>query len=140
MSSIFYFFKYKTLNNIMALYTFNTNLLSAEKIGNPVPTNAVLSGSGVNTISLSSNAEGITFDALTTLNDYLSTVNMFGSVYRIDTAYHNKQLAIVNTDNTYTVFTHNSATAVTPVSAIVESGIVSVSTPEHRRMRHLGYK
>ena len=121
----------------MSLKTFNTVLLSAVKTGTPNLIGTALSASGVNTISLSTDDIGIAFTAKTTLNSILSTVNVLGSVFRIDTAYSGESLALVR-NGTYNVFTFTSGDVGTiPVSAF--SVTTSVSTPDTRRKRHLGY-
>lgn len=123
----------------MALYTFNTNLLSAASVGNPIPTNAVLSASGVNTISLSSAHIGIAFNSISTLLSSLCSVTVYGSVFRIDRAYNNSTFALILPNRTYTVFTYQSAYATVPLSAVAYSETKEVSTPEQRRLYVLGY-
>jgi hypothetical protein len=125
----------------MALFNFNSNVLSAASVGNPPPTHTVLSAAGVNTISLSSVFDGLAFNALTntSLVSSLCSVTVLGSVFRIDRAYHNSVFALMRSDRTYTVFTYQSAFAATPLSAVLLSATKEVTTPESLRLRLLGY-
>jgi hypothetical protein len=123
----------------MALYNFTSNVLSAALVGNPPPTHTVLSAAGVNTISLSSVFDGLAFNARTPLLSTLTTLTVFGSVFRIDTAYNNTVFALMRSDRTYTVFTYQSAYAATPLSAVALSATKEVTTPESLRLRLLGY-
>ena len=122
--------------------SFNTILLSSQKTGSPNPTGTSLSGSGVNILSLSTLDEGITFNSVTSLNSTLTNVTIEGSLFRIDTAYQGATMALVkvpsNNLNTYTLYTHNSALAVAPTSAM-SVGSVDVIDPNKRRLRNLGY-
>lgn len=123
----------------MSLYTFDTVLLSAAKTGEPNLMGTQLSAFGVNTISLSSNDVGVAFNKVGTLVNALSTLNVKGSVIKIDKAYDASDIAIVKTDGTYDVFTFKLGSAATiPLSAI--STTVNVSTQDTRRKWHLGYK
>jgi hypothetical protein len=65
------------------------------------------------------------------------TVNVLGSVFNIPASLHNTQMAIVNTDNSFSVFPFLSSVATVPTSAFSET--FSVSTPDARRKRLLGY-
>lgn len=123
----------------MALYTFNTNLLSAASVGNPPPTHTVLSAAGVNTISLSSVYDGLAFNSISTLTNQLCSLTVYGSVFRIDTAYNNSVFALMTSDRNYTVFTYQSAFATVPLSSVAFTATKEVSTPEQRRLRLLGY-
>lgn len=123
-------------------YSFNTILLSAQKTGSPNLIGTSLSGSGVNTISLSTSDMGITFDAVASLNSTLTNVTIEGSLFRIDTAYQGATLALVkvptNNVSTYTTYIHNSALAVAPTSAM-NVGSTDVMSPDSRRKYLLGY-
>ena len=123
-------------------YSFNTILLSAQKTGNPNLIGTALSGSGVNIISLSTLDQGITFDAVTSLNSTLTNVTIEGSLFRIDTAYQGATMALVkvpvNNISTYTTYIHNSALTVAPTSAM-SVGEVDVMNPDSRRKYLLGY-
>jgi hypothetical protein len=150
----------------MSIYSFNSNVLSAAKNGNPPITNASLSSTGVTyvsgnsvqvasrnvgIVSLSSDDVGLIFNPVefsigTTVNttsafsltSYPSvTVNVLGSVFNIPNALHNTQIAVVNSDRTYSVFTWLSSTTTVRLSDI--SLTSNVSSPESRRMRLLGY-
>lgn len=150
----------------MSIYTFNTNLLSAEKTGTPNLTNTVLSATGVTflsgdnvvvnsrqvgVVSLSSDDVGIAFTPVefligttvhTTSAFSLATypsvaVNVLGSVFNIPASLHQTNVAVVNSDNSYTVFPFISSVTTVPVSAL--SATFSVSTPDTRRKRMLGY-
>jgi hypothetical protein len=123
----------------MALYNFTSNVLSAASVGNPPPTHTVLSAAGVNTISLSSVFDGLAFNPVSPLTTTLTTLTVFGSVFRIDTAYDNSVFALMRSDRTYTVFTYQSAYAATPLSAVALSATKEVTTPESLRLRLLGY-
>jgi hypothetical protein len=125
----------------MANYTFNTILLSAAKTGSPTLRNTSLSSNGVNTISLSTNDVGITFNSKTTLSNTLCAFNVQGSVFRIDTSYSGSIMAIVKTVSnnvrTYTVFPYLSTTATAVTNTL--STETDISTPDVRRLWTLGY-
>lgn len=150
----------------MSIYTFQQNLLSAEKTGTPNLTNTTLSATGVTflsganvvvttrqtgVVSLSTNDVGLAFSPVdfsvgTTINTasafslaaYPSvTVNVLGSVFNIPASLHNTELALVKTDGSYSVFPFLSSVATVPVSAFTNT--FSVSTADTRRKRLLGY-
>jgi hypothetical protein len=150
----------------MSIYTFQQNLLSAAKTGSPNLTNTTLSATGVTflsganvvvttrqvgVVSLSTTDVGLAFNPVefsvgSTVNTasafslaaYPSvTVNVLGSVFNIPASLHNTQMAIVNTDNSFSVFPFLSSVATVPTSAFSET--FSVSTPDARRKRLLGY-
>lgn len=150
----------------MSIFTFQQNLLSAAKTGNPNLTNTILSATGVTflsganvvvatrqlgVVSLSTTDVGIAFDPVEfsvgstvftasafSLAAYPSvTVNILGSVFNIPASLHNTQMAIVNTDNSYSVFTFLSTVTNVPTASFSET--FSVSTPDTRRKRLLGY-
>lgn len=150
----------------MSIYTFQQNLLSAEKTGSPNLTNTTLSATGVTflsganvvvttrqlgVVSLSTTDVGIVFNPVefsvgSTVNTasafslatYPSvTVNVLGSVFNIPASLHNTQMAIVNIDGSYSVFPFLSSVVTVPTSAFSET--FSVSTPDTRRKRLLGY-
>lgn len=124
----------------MASYTFNTQVLSAAKvgIGNPVSpsTSYPLTAAGVGIISLSSIHDGLAFNSLPLLPKTI-TATVRGSVFNINEAYDLKPMALFEHNNTYTVFTFNSSTPTSQV--ILLSGTRDVSTPEQRRKWVLGY-
>jgi hypothetical protein len=64
---------------------------------------------------------------------------VFGSVFRINSAYNNSVFALMRSDRVYTVFTYQSAYAATPLSAVALSATKEVTTPESLRLRLLGY-
>lgn len=150
----------------MSIYTFQQNLLSAEKTGSPNLTNTTLSATGVTflsganvvvttrqtgVVSLSTNDVGLAFNPVefsvgSTVNTasafsvatYPSvTVNVLGSVFNIPASLHNTDLALVKTDGSYSVFPFLSSVATVPVSAFTNT--FSVSTADTRRKRLLGY-
>jgi hypothetical protein len=150
----------------MSIYTFQQNLLSAAKTGSPNLTNTTLSATGVTflsganvvvttrqvgVVSLSTTDVGLAFNPVefsvgSTVNTASAfslatypnvTVNVLGSVFNIPASLHNTQMAIVNTDNSYSVFPFLSSVATVPLSAFSET--FSVSTPDARRKRLLGY-
>lgn len=150
----------------MSIYTFQTNILSAQKTGSPNLTNTTLSSTGVTfvsganvvvtsrqlgVVSLSTTDVGLAFNPVqfsvgTTVNTTSSfsiatypsvTVNVLGSVFNIPNSLHNTEMAVVNTDGSYSVFTFLSSVATVPTSAFSET--FSVSTPDTRRKRLLGY-
>jgi hypothetical protein len=150
----------------MSIYTFQQNLLSAEKTGSPNLTNTTLSATGVTflsganvvvatrqtgVVSLSTTDVGLAFNPVefsvgSTVNTasafslatYPSvTVNVLGSVFNIPNSLNNTEMAVVNTDNSYSVFTFLSSVTTVPTSAFSET--FSVSTPDTRRKRLLGY-
>lgn len=122
-------------------YTFSHTVLSAAKSSAPLQTTP-LSANGINTISLSTNDVGLSYNALTTLSGNLSTLTIDGSVFRIDNAYSGREMSLnklsLNNLNLHTVFTYLSSSATTPTSAYDIT--TQVSTPNGRRMRHLGYR
>lgn len=124
----------------MASYTFNTEVLSAAKIGigNPIApsTSFPLTAAGVGIVSLSSIHDGLVFNSVPLSGQIVSTT-VRGSVFNIDSAHHNKPMALVESNDTYTVFTFNSATPTTQV--ILLSGTRDISTPNQRRLWILGY-
>lgn len=150
----------------MSIYSFQTNLLSAEKTGTPNLINTTLSATGVTylsganvlvttrqlgVVSLSTNDVGLAFSPVDfsvgstvhtasafSLSTYPNvTVNVLGSVFNIPASLHLSEMAVVNTDNSYSVFTFLSSVTTVPVSAF--SKTFSVSTAETRRKRLLGY-
>jgi hypothetical protein len=150
----------------MSIYSFQTNLLSAQKTGTPNLTNTSLSSVGVTflsgasvtvttkdvgVVSLSTNDVGLVFTPVefsvgSTVNTASAfsvstyptvTVNVLGSVFNIPASLHNTTMAVVKTDNSYSVFPFLSSVTTVPVSAF--SGTFSVSTPDTRRKRLLGY-
>lgn len=124
----------------MASYTFDTNILSASQvgIGNPTaPTNSFpLTAAGVGILALSSTHEGLAFNSLP-LSAQVVRTTVRGSVFNINSAYHNQAMALIESNNTYTVFTFNSSAPTSQV--LLLSGTRDVSTPEHRRKWVLGY-
>lgn len=125
----------------MASYTFNTQVLSAAKLGLgfPVAPPSVfypLTAAGIGIISLSSIHDGLAFNSLPLLTKTV-TATIRGSVFNINEVYDLKPMALFEHDNTYTVFTFNSATPTT--QTILLSGTRDISTPEHRRKWILGY-
>ena len=145
----------------MALYTFQTALLSAQKTGTPNLTNTSLSATGVTylsganvllatrqtgVVSLSTTDVGLAYTPTSfvvttsafTLGAYPNvTVNVLGSVFNIPASLHNTQMAVVNTDNSYSVFTFLSSVATVQPGDVSET--FSVSTADTRRKRLLGY-
>jgi hypothetical protein len=146
----------------MANYTFQTNLLSAEKaglIGTSLSATGVsfLSGAGVTfatrdvgVVSLSTDDVGIAFNpvALTIETTSLSTfsltaypsvtVNVAGSVFNIPANLTASDFVIVKTSaGDYTVFPWLSTTTTIPTSSL--SATREVSTQDTRRKRLLGY-
>lgn len=150
----------------MSIYTFQSNLLSAQKTGTPNLTNTTLSATGVTylsganvlvatretgVVSLSTTDIGLAFTPVefsvgTTVNTASSfslatypnvTVNVLGSLFNIPASLHLSEMAVVNNDNSYSVFTFLSSVTTVPVSAFSET--FSVSTPDTRRKRLLGY-
>ena len=145
----------------MSLYTFQTVLLSAQKTGTPNLASTSLSATGVtylsgadvvlNTretgvVSLSTTDVGLAYTPTSfvvttsafTLGAYPNvTVDVLGSVFNIPASLNGAEMAVVNTDNSYSVFTFLSSVTTVPVSAFTES--FSVSTADTRRKRLLGY-
>lgn len=145
----------------MALYTFQTDLLSAQKTGIPNLTNTNLSATGVTflsganvfltskeigVVSLSTTDVGLSYtpvDFVVTTPSFTPTayptitVDILGSVFNIPASLHNTEMAIVNNDNTFSVFTFLSSITIVQPSAITETR--NVSTADARRKRMLGY-
>lgn len=149
----------------MATYSFSTELLSAQKTGNPNLSNTTLSGVGVYflsgasvpftsqnvvVVSLSTEHVGIAFNPvyLTVGATSLSTFNLTayppsditvaGSVFTIPNLLTTSTMAVIKTNGTTSLFAHNSAYTTTPLSSF--SFDYNVSTPNTRRLRYLGYK
>ena len=124
----------------MASYTFDTQILSAVLVGlgnPPIPTDSFpLTAAGVGILALSATHEGLAFNSLP-LSAQVVRTTIRGSVFNINSAYHNKPMALFEVDNTYTVFTFNSAAPTSQV--LLLSGTRDVSTPEQRRKWVLGY-
>jgi hypothetical protein len=150
----------------MSIYTFQQNLLSAAKTGNPNLTNTTLSATGVTflsgnnvvvatrqlgVVSLSTTDVGIAFSPIEfsvgstihtasafNIANYPSvTVSVLGSVFNIPASLHNTQMAIVENNGSFTVLPFLSAVTTVQISAL--SSTFSVSTPNTRRLRLLGY-
>jgi hypothetical protein len=150
----------------MSIYTFQSNLLSAQKTGTPNLIDTSLSATGVTflsgsnvvvtsrqvgVVSLSTTDVGLAFTPVefsvgTTVNTVSTfnltaypsvTVNVLGSVFNIPASLHNTEMAVVNTDGSYTVFTFLSSVTTVQLSAL--SDTFSVSTPNTRRKWLLGY-
>jgi hypothetical protein len=152
----------------MPIYTFATNLLSAEKTGYPNLIGTTLSGVGVSFLSgsngnqtvfatqnvviqsLSTTDVGIAFNpvqvsvastALSTfkLSSYpLSTVNILGSVFTIPTQLNNTAMAIVEN----VAGTFSVFTHLSTTATLATSALSTernVSTADTRRKRNLGY-
>ena len=147
----------------MPIYTFTTNLLSAQKLGSPTLANTTLSGVGVRflsgnnvefanqqvvVVSLSTTDVGIAYtpiditvsaNSLSTFSlaaQSVITVNALGSVFRIPALLTGSPIALIETNGTYTTFQFVSGTTTyTSLTATVD-----VSTPNSRRLRVLGYK
>lgn len=120
----------------MAIYSFDTILLSAAKATNPPLIGTALSANGVNVISLSTGHVGIAFNTIAPLVGATVTLNVAGSVFVIDRAYSGSPLAIVN-EGGFTTFPFLSTVLTVPGSAFSFGD--GVSTPDSRRKRHLGY-
>lgn len=147
-------------------YTFQTNLLSAEKMGVPFMTGTALSSNAVTflsgnnvafatqtlgIVSLSSSDAGITFTPvqitvapgdLATFNiaNYpIVTVNVLGSIFNIPSALNGSNLAIVKSDpnRVYTMFSWLSGTTTVLSNALTT--VKDVSTANSRRLRLYGY-
>lgn len=121
----------------MAIYSFNTVLLSAQKTGTPNLIGTSLSASGVGTVSLSTNDVGISFTSITPLVSSSVAINVKGSVFNIDNAYNNSTMALIHPQGGYTTFTVQSAYSTAPLSAFTSGHYIS--TPDTRRKRNLGY-
>jgi hypothetical protein len=95
-----------------------------------------LTAAGVGILALSSTHEGLAFNSLP-LSAQVVRTTVRGSVFNINSAYHNQTMALIESNNTYTVFTFNSSAPTSQV--LLLSGTRDVSTPEHRRKWVLGY-
>lgn len=150
----------------MSIFSFQTALLSAEKTGTPNLTNTSLSATGVTylsganvlvtsrqvgVVSLSATDVGLAFSPVdfsvgTTVNTASAfslanfpvvTVNVLGSVFNIPASLHLTNMAVVNTDRSYSVFQFLSSVTTVPTGSLSET--FSVSTANTRRERMLGY-
>ena len=116
-------------------YTFSTTLLSGQKFF-PRMASRPLSASGVNVISLSTNDVGITFTPSVTLTGTLIDTTVEGSFFKIDSSYHNAQMALVKDNGRFTIFQFLTSGT---VGVSLSANHRSVSNSETRRKRHLGY-
>ncbi len=135
----------------MSIYTFNTNLLSAQKTGIPNFANTSISATGVvflsgnnvvvttkdvGVVSLSTTDIGLAFTPVNfsigstvhtvsgfSISDFPTvTVNVLGSVFNIPCLLHNNTLALIDTGaQNYSVFTWLSSTTTVPLSDITEN-------------------
>ena len=149
----------------MANYTFQTNLLSAEKTGFPQLVGTSLSATGVSflsgagvvfasqqvgVVSLSTYDVGIAFNPVNVniTNGSLSTfsltsfptktVTVAGSIFNIPSGLNSSNFAIIKTTpGDFTVFPWLSTTTTIPTSAL--SADRQVTTQDTRRKRLLGY-
>jgi len=121
------------------IYTFSTTLLSAVKTGTPNLVTTALSASGVNTISLSTNDVGISFTPNTTLTGTLCSTTVQGSVFRIDTSYHqaNNQMVLLKSNGSGTIFQYASGGS---VGVALSANYTDFTTSDTRRKWHLGYR
>lgn len=122
--------------------SFDSILLSAAKTGNPPlsdPLLTSLSANGVNVITLSTNDIGIAYNQKDTLNSILSSFTIQGSLFKIDTAYHNTEMAVIKSPGqSPTTFTYLSSRADIPLSALNINDL-NVSTVDSRRKWVYGY-
>lgn len=149
----------------MANYTFQTNLLSAEKTGFPQLVGTSLSATGVSflsgngitfasrnvgIVSLSTDDVGIAFNPVTvtvattslstfSLTSYPSvTVNVAGSIFNIPANLTSSNFAIVKTSpGDFTVFPWLSGTTTVLTASLTADR--QVTTQDTRRKRLLGY-
>jgi hypothetical protein len=145
----------------MSIYSFQTVLLSAQKTGTPNLINTSLSATGVTylsganvllatrqtgVVSLSTTDVGLAYTPteffVTSPSFSLAaypnvTVNVLGSVFNIPASLNGAEMAVVNTNNSYSVFKFLSSVTTVPASAFSET--FSVSTADTRRKRLLGY-
>jgi hypothetical protein len=121
------------------IYTFSTTLLSAAKTGSPQLATTALSASGVNTISLSTNDVGISFTPNATLTGTLINTTVQGSVFRIDTSYHqaNNQMVLLKSNGSGTIFQYASGGS---VGVALSANYTRFTTGDSRRKWHLGYR
>ncbi len=126
------------------IYTFNTILLSADKLGSParVSSDTSLSAQGVNTITLSTNDVGISFNALSNPSGVLINCTVEGSTFRIDRIYHQSQMALVkgvqlSAANTGTIFQFLSTVT---AGVALSTNYTNFTTPETRRKWVYGYR
>ena len=128
----------------MSLYTFDTILLSAQKLGSPQPPTGTysLSANGVNTISLSTQDTGISFNKKDDLSGVLINCTVQGNLFRIDRVYDGEQMALVKgaTPTTYgfgTIFQFASGGT---VGIALSADYRTFTTPETRRKWVYGYR
>jgi hypothetical protein len=126
------------------IYTFDTILLSANKLGFPnrISSDTSLSARGVNVMTLSTNDVGIAFNAISTTSGVLIDCTVQGSTFKIDRSYHQSQMALVKG-------VQLSAAGLGTIFQFVSTGTVGVglstnyrdfTTPETRRKWVLGYR
>lgn len=124
------------------VYTFNTELLSANKFRpSMIASTYPLSGNGISITSLSSTGAGIVFNQLPTAKLTAITVdaNINGNLFKIDTAYDGASMAVVDTGGTYTIFQFLSSDTIPNYAVGLSANYTAVSTPNKRRLWHLGY-
>ena len=127
------------------IYTFDTILLSANKLGFPnrISSDTSLSARGVNVMTLSTNDVGIACNAITTTSGSLIDCNIQGSTFKIDKNYHQSQMALVKGVQlsaaglgTIFQFVSGGGTITTGLS----TNYRAFTTPETRRKWVLGYR
>jgi len=127
------------------IYTFDTILLSANKLGFPqrIAADLSLSARGVNVMTLSTNDVGIAFNAIQTTSGVLIDCNVQGSTFKIDRNYHQSRMVLVkgvqlSAAGLGTIFQFVSTGGT--ISTGLSTNYRDFTTPETRRMRHLGYR
>lgn len=129
----------------MAIYSFNTNLLSAAKTGTPNLLNTSLTAAMLSVVSLSTNDVGIAYNSLSsqgkTSTGTISSFTVQGSVFSVDTGHHGTIMAIVkslsNNIQPYTTFVYSSALSTIATSSLSTND--DIMTPDSRRKYLLGY-
>jgi hypothetical protein len=126
------------------IYTFDSALLSSQKLGSPQPPSSSypLSGKGVNTISLSTQDIGISFNEKSDLSGVLINCTVQGSLFRIDRVYHQSQMVLLkgvalSSVGTGTIFQFVSSGS---VGVGLSAGYRDFTTPETRRKTLYGYR
>jgi hypothetical protein len=133
----------------MAIINFNSQALSAHS---QTPSNlswSISSGYGLSAtvyiptvvlLSTSTTVRGIAFNALTTPTSgtglYVNISAAPGTLVRVDRAYNGSTMAVINTDDTSSLFT--VATGVSAMPTLVSNEYDS-SYPETKRLFTLGY-
>jgi hypothetical protein len=116
--------------------------LSSNATNPPTTISSSLTANGVALHLVGNNGiVGITFQSLTAYSGTYSTSQLSGCVFSYDRAYQvniNNFMALIGSNQIYTLFFPQTAYNITPLTA-VSGSTNQISTPATRRKRTLGY-